>query len=144
MTVAGSVAVGALAWFTFPLIDHLAWFRWLVAVFALATLLPAVGWLTASVRTDPVGIVLSRFGRHHVLPWADVVDVVVVERRASVPEGTEYHWVMPGHARHLVVAPAIVLPDGTRRVLTALSSRADQQARYADDCAARLLAGGPA
>jgi len=91
---------------------------------ALATLAPAIGTLSATVDADTRGVVVRRFGRTARYAWADVVDVRVIERRASVPDGTEYHWVVPGRSAHLVAVPCLELADGRVRQLPALAAPA--------------------
>ena len=95
-----------------------------LAVAALATLAPAVGALSATVDADTRGVVVRRFGHTSRYPWSDVVDVRVIERRASVPDGTEYHWVVPSRAAHLVAVPCLELTDGRIRQLPALAAPA--------------------
>jgi hypothetical protein len=96
----------------------------LIGVAALATLAPAVGTLTASVDADTRGVAIRRFGRTSHYPWSDVADVHVIERRASVPDGTEYHWVVPGRSAHVVAVPCLELVDGRVRQLPALAAPA--------------------
>ncbi len=102
-----------------------AWFWWAAAVCGVATLLPAIGTLSASVDVDNVGVTVRRFGRATRYAWADIETIDVVERRAQVPDGTEYHWVVPHRRVHYVAVPCLTLGNGARRELPALSARAD-------------------
>ncbi len=95
-----------------------------IGLAALATFAPAIGTLSASVDADTRGVSVRRFGRSTRFAWTDVVDVHVIERRASVPDGTEYHWVMPSRSRHVVAVPCLQLADGRIRQLTALAAPA--------------------
>jgi hypothetical protein len=96
----------------------------LIGVAALATLAPAVGTLTATVDADSSGVAIRRFGRTTHYSWSEVVDVRVIERRASVPDGTEYHWVVPRRRAHVVAVPCLALADGRLRELPALAAPA--------------------
>ena len=96
----------------------------LIGVAALATLAPAVGTLTATVDADSRGVAIRRFGRTARYAWSDVVDVRVIERRANVPDGTEYHWVVPRRGAHVVAVPCLALADGRVRELPALAAPA--------------------
>jgi hypothetical protein len=111
---------------------------------ALATFLPAVGTLSASVEADDRGIAIHRFGRTARFAWADVIDVRLVERGARVPDGTEYHWVVPRRSAHIVGVPCLELRDGRVRELTALAAPATgpraAAAREHAETLARLLA----
>lgn len=95
-----------------------------IGLAALATFAPAIGTLSASVDADARGVSIRRFGRSTRFAWTDVVDVHVIERRASVPDGTEYHWVVPSRSRHMVAVPCLQLADGRIRQLTALAAPA--------------------
>ncbi|HEV7526730.1 MAG TPA: PH domain-containing protein, partial [Acidimicrobiia bacterium] len=95
-----------------------------LAFAALATFAPAVGALSATVDADSRGIAVRRFGRTSRYAWSDVVEVTVVERRASVPDGTEYHWVVPSRSAHVVAVPCLELADGRLRQLPALAAPA--------------------
>jgi hypothetical protein len=95
---------------------------WMVAAAGVATLLPAVGTLSASVDATPDGVTVRRFGRTTRFAWPDVDSVSVVERHASVPDGTEYHWIVPSRHAHVVAVPALALRDGTTRELPALAA----------------------
>ena len=113
-------AVRALAWPGF----------WVLVAFAsLATLVPAIGALTASVDLDERGVTIRRLGHAQFLSWTDVREVQVVERRASVPDGTEYHWLVPSARPHIVSVPRLGLHDGSVRELTALAARDEKTAR---------------
>ncbi|HEY5173377.1 MAG TPA: hypothetical protein VIK54_16770 [Acidimicrobiia bacterium] len=110
---------------------------------ALATFLPAVGALSASIETDDRGIAIHRFGRTARFAWADVIDVGLVERGARVPDGTEYHWFVPSRSTHIVAVPCLELPNGRVRELAALAAPADgpraAAAREHVETLARLL-----
>ncbi len=112
---------------------------WLIALAALATLVPAIGTLTASVEVDGTGLTVLRFGRAQQFRWDEITDVGVVERRAAVPDGTEYHWVWPTR-RHVVAVPYLELADGTRRELPALSAPAGTGRAAVDVHADRIRA----
>ena len=102
-----------------------------IGLAALATFAPAIGALSATVDADSRGVTVRRFGRTSTYAWADVVDVKVVERRASVPDGTEYHWVVPSRAHHVVAVPSLELADGRVRQLPALAAPATGPKRAA-------------
>jgi hypothetical protein len=95
-----------------------------VIIAALATFAPAVGAMSAAVDADVRGVTIRRFGRTSRYAWSDIVDVRLVERRASVPDGTEYHWVVPSRSRHVVAVPCLELADGRVRQLPALAAPA--------------------
>jgi hypothetical protein len=97
----------------------------LVALAGIATLLPAIGALSATVDADAHGVTIRRFGRDSRYPWDDIVDVRVVVRRASVPDGTEYHWVVPNRRTHFVAVPSLVLTNGHVREIPALAAPAE-------------------
>jgi Bacterial PH domain len=103
----------------------------LVALAAVATLVPALGTLTATVDADTRGVTVRRLGHSSYYPWAEVVEVRLLERRANVPDGTEYHWVVPSRSRHVVAVPCLALADGTVRELPALAAPASGPARAA-------------
>ncbi len=103
----------------------------LIAAAALATFVPAVGTLTAAVDADVRGVTVRRLGRSSTYRWSDVVAIRVVERKAKVPDGTEYHWVVPSRSRHLVAVPSLQLVDGRVRELPALAAPADGRRRAA-------------
>jgi hypothetical protein len=96
----------------------------LVVLAGLATFAPAVGTLSATVDADTRGVSVRRFGRVSRYSWADVADVRVIVRRASVPDGTEYHWVFPNRRSHVVAVPCLQLADGRVRELPALAAPA--------------------
>lgn len=96
-----------------------------VALAGLATFLPAVGTLSAAIDADASGVTIRRFGRESHYAWDDIVDVRLVVRRANVPDGTEYHWVVPNRRRHLVAVPSLGLAGGRVREIPALAARAD-------------------
>jgi hypothetical protein len=92
-----------------------------IALAALATLVPALGTISASVDADARGVTVRRLGRTCRYAWGDVVGIHVAERRASVPDGTEYHWVVPHRRAHVVAVPCLDLADGRVRQLPALA-----------------------
>ncbi len=116
----------------------------LIGLAAIATLAPAIGTLSAAVDADTRGVTIRRFGRASRYDWANVVDVKVIERRASVPDGTEYHWVIPRRSSHVVAVPCLELADGRVRELPALAAPAtgprSQAAREYAAALARLRA----
>ena len=112
----------------------------LVIVAALATFTPALGALTAVVDADIRGVSVRRFGRTSRYPWSDVVAVRLIERRANVPDGTEYHWLVPSRSDHLVAVPSLELTDGRIRELPALAAPAEGRRRAAANEQARRLA----
>lgn len=114
---------------------------WLIALAGLATFVPAVGTLSAAVEVDHTGVTVLRFGRMQQFRWDEIVDLGVVERRALVADGTEYHWVWPTR-RHMVAVPYLQLVDGTRRELPALSAPTGTGRAVADAHADRIRAQG--
>lgn len=114
----------------------------LIALASLATFLPAAGTLSASVEADRRGVTVRRFGRVQHYAWANIAAVAATERRANVPDGTEYHWVWPTR-RHMVAVPYLELTDGTRRELPALSAPAGTASAdaYADQIRAQGVYG---
>jgi hypothetical protein len=109
--VAGTVIGGATALITSVVI----------AAAALATLVPALGTISASVDADARGVTVRRLGRTRRYSWGEVVGIHVAERRANVPDGTEYHWVVPRRRAHVVAVPCLDLADGRVRQLPALA-----------------------
>ena len=105
----------------------IAWLWWSVAACGVATSLPAIGTLSASVDIDDVGVTVRRFGRATRYSWPDIEKIDVVERRAQVPDGTEYHWLVPSRRAHYVAVPCLTLSNGARRELPALSARANDR-----------------
>jgi hypothetical protein len=97
----------------------------LVALAGIATLLPAIGALSAAVDADAGGVTIRRFGRESRYPWDAIVEVRVLERRANVPDGTEYHWVVPNRRTHVVAVPSLTLSNGQVREIPALAGPAD-------------------
>jgi Bacterial PH domain len=95
-----------------------------VVLAALATFVPAVGALSATVDADTRGVTIRRLGRASRFAWREIAGVRVIERRASVPDGTEYHWVAPSRAGHVVAVPCLELSDGRVRQLPALAAPA--------------------
>ena len=91
---------------------------------AFATFVPALGALSAIVDVDGNGVTVRRLGRSARIAWSEVADVQVVDRPASVPDGTEYHWVFPNRRTHLVAVPCLTLADGRVRELPALAAPA--------------------
>ncbi|MCU1468358.1 MAG: hypothetical protein JWM72_4286 [Actinomycetia bacterium] len=106
---------------------------------AFATFVPALGALSAIVDVDGNGVTVRRLGRSARIAWSEVADVQVVDRPASVPDGTEYHWVVPRRPRHVVAVPVLVLADGRIRQLPALAAPADGRKRAAALAHARVL-----
>jgi hypothetical protein len=100
-----------------------------ITVAAVATLVPALGALSAVVDADGKGVTVRRLGRSARVAWSDVTDVRVVDRPASVPDGTEYHWVVPRRPRHVVAVPVLLLADGRIRQLPALAAPAEGSKR---------------
>jgi hypothetical protein len=97
----------------------------LVAIAGLATVLPAIGALSATIDADATGVAIRRLGREARYAWDEIVDVRLAVRRANVPDGTEYHWVVPNRRRHMVAVPCLALADGRVREMPALASRAE-------------------
>lgn len=112
----------------------------LVALAGIATVLPAIGALSATVDADARGVVIRRFGRESRYAWNDIVDVHLIVRRANVPDGTEYHWVVPNRRTHVVAVPALTLVGGRVREIPALAGPADGPRRGAAAEHAALLA----
>jgi hypothetical protein len=110
-----------------------------ISAAAFATLVPALGALSAMVDVDRNGVTVRRLGRTARVPWSEVADVQVVDRPARVPDGTEYHWVVPRRPRHVVAVPVLVLADGRGRQLPALASPADGPKRAVAVAHARVL-----
>jgi Bacterial PH domain len=111
----------------------------LVVVAALATFIPAVGALSATVDADARGVTIHRLGRTARFAWPDISGVRVIERRASVPDGTEYHWLSPRRGGHVVAVPCLELADGRVRELPALAAPAEgTRAAVAYRCAELL------
>jgi hypothetical protein len=97
----------------------------LVTLAGAATVLPAIGALSATVDADAAGIAIRRFGHESRYDWDDIVDVRLVVRRANVPDGTEYHWVVPNRRTHFVAVPSLALADGRIREIPALAGPAE-------------------
>jgi hypothetical protein len=66
-------------------------------------------------------VTIRRLGRAVRFGWPEIIGVGVIERRASVPDGTEYHWVVPRRTGHVVAVPCLELADGRVRQLPALA-----------------------
>jgi hypothetical protein len=131
--VAAAAAIGLLASSRVPGL----WVALFVA--GVATLVPALGALTASVDVAASGVRVRRLGWTRTFSWDDIVGVRVVERRANVPDGTEYHWWVPSRsAHHMVSIPALELADGATRALPALAARAGDELTTAQECAAAI------
>ena len=64
---------------------------------------------------------IRRLGRTARFAWPEIAGVRVIERRAGVPDGTEYHWVVPRRSGHMVAVPCLELIDGRVRQLPALA-----------------------
>jgi hypothetical protein len=138
VTAVGSTVVAIAAVVGAEVTTRAGWF-WLVMLLAgIATLLPAIGALSASVDVAPSGVRVRRFGVSHTYAWHDIAHVGVVQRRAQVPDGTEYHWWFPSRIRHDVAVPTLELADGTTRQLPALAMRAGDERDAADACAAAI------
>lgn len=117
----------------------------LVVVAALATFVPAVGALSATVDADVRGVTIRRLGRTARFAWPDISGVRVIERRASVPDGTEYHWIAPSRGGHVVAVPCLELADGRVRELPALAApAAGERSAIAYRCAEVLAHFKPA
>jgi hypothetical protein len=111
-----------------------------VALAGLATFLPALGTLSAAIDADTRGVTIRRFGRTSHYEWDDVADIRLVVRRANVPDGTEYHWVLPNRRRHFVAVPSLALADGHVREIPALAAPAEGPRHAAAAEHAALLA----
>lgn len=125
LTAVGAIVIaGAAVAMPFVFRDSIAWLvvAILSGIAALATLTPAIGTLSAAVDADTRGVAIRRFGRTAQYSWTDVVRVRIVERRASVPDGTEYHWVVPHRSAHVVAVPCLELANGQVRELVALAA----------------------
>jgi hypothetical protein len=118
-----AVAAATLAFATSPPVA-LSVAAVLVLLAALATFVPAVGALSATVDADVRGVTVRRLGRTARFAWPDISAVRVIERRASVPDGTEYHWIAPSRGGHVVAVPCLELADGRMRELPALAAPA--------------------
>jgi hypothetical protein len=112
----------------------------LVALAGVATVLPAIGALSATVDVDARGVAIRRFGRESRYSWHEIVDVHVATRRANVPDGTEYHWVVPNRRTHVVAVPSLTLADGRVREIPALAGPAEGPRHAAATEHAALLA----
>jgi hypothetical protein len=96
----------------------------LVALAGIATVLPAIGALSATVDVTAQGVAIRRFGRESRYAWGEIGEVHIAVRRANVPDGTEYHWVVPNRRTHLVAVPCLTLADGRLREIPALAGPA--------------------
>jgi hypothetical protein len=96
-----------------------------VVLAGIATVLPAIGALWATIDVDANGVAIRRFGREARFGWDEIVDVRLVVRRANVPDGTEYHWVVPNRRTHIVAVPCLALADGRVREIPALAGPAE-------------------
>ncbi len=137
-TAAGSVTVAVVAVLAAIGTGRVPLLWAVMTLAALATLVPALGTLTASVDAGSTGVVLHRLGRTRRFGWDEIAGIRVEERPARVPDGTEYHWWLPG--RHAVAVPVLDLADGTSYELSALASPAEPASdrRAADGFAAAL------
>lgn len=142
ITAGGAFVIGIAALLAALSIDGLFVLWLLIGVAAFATLAPAIGTMTASVDVDRNGVTVRRFGFSRHYAWSDVAAVTVIERRAQVPDGTEYHWTGISTRKHVVAVPALELANGKHVQLTALASPATNTAaaRPADEHAAALTA----
>ena len=123
LTAIGALAIGTAAIATGAAIGGITALitAGVIALATLATFVPALGTMTASVDADVHGVTIRRLGRANRYAWDHVVAVRVVERRANVPDGTEYHWVVPHLRAHVVAVPCLDFADGRERQLPALS-----------------------
>jgi hypothetical protein len=140
VTACGAFLIGAGAVLAALASSELFVLWLLMGVAAFATLMPAIGLMTASVDADRNGITVTRFGFSTHYAWTDVDAVTVIARRAQVPDGTEYHWTGISTRKHVVAVPTLELVDGRAVQLTALASPATTTAapRPADENAAAL------
>jgi hypothetical protein len=139
-TATGASAIGVAALVAAFVADGLLALWIMVGVAALATLLPAIGTMTARVDADRRGITVTRFGAAKHFAWTEVRAVSVIERRAQVPDGTEYHWTGVSARKHVVAVPTLELANGEHVQLSALASPAAAAVRPADEHAAALEA----
>jgi hypothetical protein len=144
ITACGAFVIGLAAVLAALATDDLFVLWLLVGVAAFATLVPAIGLMTASVDADRKGVTVRRFGFSKHYAWTDVDAVTVIARRAQVPDGTEYHWTGISTHKHVVAVPTLELADGRAVQLTALASPVTTTAatppttRPADEHAAAL------
>lgn len=144
-TAIGAAAIATASTFAALSGMRVAWIWWPAVAAAIATLLPAVNTLTTRVAVNDDAITVRSFGRTHRFEWRAVADVHVIERRASVPDGTEYHWFAVQRAPHVVAVPCLELVDGDVRELPMLASRAAGDGpRVADQNAERISRARPA
>ena len=139
-TAVGAVAIAAVAAVLATGGFRFGWISWIGFAAAIATLLPALNALTARVDIDAHAVAVRWFGRTRRFDWSSIAGVHVIERRASVPDGTEYHWFTVQRAPHVVAVPCLDLSDGRMHELPMLASRAAGEApRPADQNAEHLL-----
>lgn len=140
ITACGAFVIGVAAVVSALTTDGLFVLWLLIGVASFATVMPAVGLMTASVDADRNGVTVQRFGFSTRYAWADIDAVTVIARRAQVPDGTEYHWNGISTRKHVVAVPTLELADGRAVQLTALASPATTTAapRPADENAAAL------
>ncbi|HVJ95248.1 MAG TPA: hypothetical protein VNC41_00295 [Acidimicrobiia bacterium] len=144
VTACGAFAIGLAALVAAVTTDGRFVLWLLIGVASFATLMPAIGLMTASVDADRNGITVTRFGFSTHYAWTDVEAVTVIARRARVADGTEYHWTGISTRKHVVAVPTLELVDGRAVQLTALASPAATTAatlpntRPADEHAAVL------
>jgi hypothetical protein len=144
VTACGAFLIGAGAVLAALASSELFVLWLLIGVASFATLMPAIGLMTASVDADRNGITVTRFGFSTHYAWTYVDAVTVIARRAQVPDGTEYHWTGISTRKHVVAVPTLELVDGRAVQLTALASPATTTAatppntRPADEHAAAL------
>lgn len=144
-TAIGAITVAALAVFLAESNVRGAWVSWFAVAAAIATLLPAVNALTTRVAADDREVSVKSFGRTRRFDWPAITSVLVIERRASVPDGTEYHWLSVQRSPHLVAVPCLELVDGRVCELPMLASRATPDAsRVAESNAHQLASARPA
>jgi hypothetical protein len=122
---AAIAAAGVWAAIVFARIPALLAGGILVTLAGAATVLPAIGALSATVDADAAGVAIRRFGHESRYDWDDIVEVRLVVRRANVPDGTEYHWIVPNRRTHFVAVPSLALADGRIREIPALAGPAE-------------------
>ncbi len=133
LTAGGAGVIVALA--LFLLATQLSpWIGAFGGLGAIATFIPAVAFLTSSVEVDEHGVDVHRFGRVRHYAWQQVTGVRIVERRASVPDGTEYHWVFPGGESY-----ASALPRAQRALAAARAADGSHVLVVSHEMIGRLL-----
>ena len=144
LTAICAAAIAVFAAFMAVSAMRMAWIWWVGFGTAIATMLPAVNAITARVEADDHSVTVRSFGRTRTFEWSTIAGVRVIERRASVPDGTEYHWFTMRRSPHLVAVPCLELVDGRVRELPMLASRASADGpRIADENAHSLVKSRP-